>query len=118
MCKAFVMVMPGFDEEHRLDGAAGTERFFDEADAFDTDEAVFGGQAAAKSETKLFEPAIVAAGEERGIAGRSRVTGGFAGCGHSLEGSKFLSARANSRVKSTRLRRRQFCRTEQVLFRN
>ncbi len=94
--EAFVMALAGFAEEHRLDGAAGAQRFFDEADAFDSDEAVFRGQAAAEGKAKLLEPAIVAAGEQSGIVRRSRVTGGFAGRGHSLQVSKFVAGDGNA----------------------
>ena len=62
--EAFVMPLAGLAEEHGLDGTAGAQRFFDEADAFDPDEAAFRGQAAAERHAKLLEPAIVAAGEE------------------------------------------------------
>src|SRR5260370_13935030 len=66
--KAFAMAFAGFAEEHSLNGAAGTQGFFDQTNAFDADEAVFGGQAAAQSHAKLLEPAIVAAGQKRPAA--------------------------------------------------
>jgi hypothetical protein len=83
------VTLAGFAEEHGVDGAAGTKGFLDQANAFDADEAAFGGQATAKGESKLFEPAIVATGEDRGIVGRLGVTSGFAGRGHNVEVSKF-----------------------------
>jgi hypothetical protein len=60
--ETFVMTLARFTKEHSLDGAAGTQRFFDEADALDADEAAFCGQATAETHAKLLEPAIVAAG--------------------------------------------------------
>ena len=63
--------------------------FGDEADDFDANEGGIGGQAAEECHAELFEPAIVAAGEEGGVAGRGGVAGGFAGTGHSVQGSKF-----------------------------
>lgn len=46
--EALVMTFAGFTEEHGLNAATGTKSFLDEADALDTDEAVFCGQAAAQ----------------------------------------------------------------------
>ena len=86
-----MVALAGFAEEHSLDGAARTQCFFDEAHAFDADEAVFGGEAAAESHAKLFEPAIVAADEERRLARGFRVAGGFARGRHNLEVSKLQS---------------------------
>src|SRR5438034_11593910 len=83
---------------------SGTQSFFDEADALDANESAFRGQAAAQGEAKLLEPAIVAAREERRIVGRSRVAGGFAGRGHSLEVSKFLQIGRASVGKECRSR--------------
>jgi hypothetical protein len=60
--ETFVMAFAGFAEEHGLNAAGGTQRFLDEADALDADEAVFRGQAAAQCHTELLEPAIIAAG--------------------------------------------------------
>ncbi len=71
------MALAGFAEEHGLDAAAGTQRFFDEPDAFNADESVLCGQAAAESQAELFEPAIVAAGEERGVTRGPSVASGF-----------------------------------------
>ncbi len=65
--ETFVMAFAGFAEEDGLNAATGTQSFFDEAYAFDADEAVFRGQAAAQSHAELLEPAIVAAGEERRV---------------------------------------------------
>jgi len=80
--EAFVMALAGFAEKYGLNAAPGAQRFFDEPHAFDADEAVFRGQAAAESHTELLEPSIVAAGEERGLAARASVTSRFAGRGH------------------------------------
>ncbi len=80
--ETFVMAFAGFAEEHGLNAAAGTQCFFDEAHTFDADEAAFGWQAATQSDTKLLEPAIVAAGEERRLADGARVTSGFARSSH------------------------------------
>jgi len=66
-------------EEHGLDGTAGAQRLFDETDAFDTDKAVFRGQAAAEGHAKLLQPAIVAAGEGRGLPSGTNVMPGSAG---------------------------------------
>src|SRR5215472_11805213 len=75
----FAMPLAGLAEEHGLNGTAGAQRFFNEADAFDPDEAAFGGQPAAQRHTKLLEPAIVAAGEEGGLPSGTNVTHGSAG---------------------------------------
>ena len=64
--EAFMVAFAGFAEEDGLDRAAGAQRFFDQADAFDADAAGFGGQAAAQGDAKFLEPAIVAAGDGRG----------------------------------------------------
>ena len=66
------MAFAGFAEEDGFDLAAGFEGFLDQAEAFDADAAGVGLQAAAESDAKLFEPPIVAAGEEgirRGFGG-------------------------------------------------
>jgi hypothetical protein len=72
--EAFVMAFAGFAEEHGLNAATGTESFLDEPQALDAHEAVFRGQAAAQSHAELLEPAIVAAGEQRGLASRASAT--------------------------------------------
>ena len=94
--EALVMALAGFAEQQGLDPAAGAERFFDQAHAFYAHKAIFRGQAAAEGHAKLFEPAIVAAGEQRGFAGRSRVSCRLARRSHSLEVSKFQPAGANA----------------------
>jgi hypothetical protein len=43
--EAVAVALAGFAEEDRVDAAAGFEGFFDEACAFDTDGAGFGGEA-------------------------------------------------------------------------
>jgi hypothetical protein len=78
-CETFVMPLAGLAEEHGLDGTAGAQRFFDEANAFDPDEAPFRGQSAAEGHAKLLEPAIVAAREERRLSSGTSVTHGSAG---------------------------------------
>jgi hypothetical protein len=93
--EALAVTLAGFAEEHGLDGAAGTQSLFDETDAFDADESVFSRQAAAESQTELLEPAIVAAGEDRGIVGGLGVASGFAGRSHSVEVSKFSALGVN-----------------------
>src|SRR5258708_6459613 len=80
--ETFVMTFAGFAEEDGLNAAAGTQSFFDKPDALDADEAVFRGQAAAESHAELLQPAVVAAGEERGLAGGANVTSRFAGRCH------------------------------------
>src|SRR5216683_2442893 len=80
--ETFVMAFAGFAEEHGLNAAAGTQRFFDEAHAFNANEAAFRGQAAAQCHAELLEPAVVAAGEERGRTFGSRVTSGFSWRSH------------------------------------
>src|SRR5215470_2348129 len=75
----FAMPLAGLAEEQGLNGTAGAQRFLDEAEAFDADETAFGGEAAAEGHTKLLEPAIVAAGEERGLPRGTNVTHGSAG---------------------------------------
>src|SRR6266851_2463228 len=73
--ETFVVAFAGFAEEHGLNAAAGTQRFFDEPHTLDADEAVFRGKAAAQSHAELLEPAIVAAGKERGLPCLGRVAG-------------------------------------------
>jgi hypothetical protein len=80
--KTLVMAFTGFAEEHGLDAAAGEQRFFDEACAFDADESVFRGKTTAERHTELLEPAIIAAADDRRSTGRSSVASGFSGCGH------------------------------------
>jgi hypothetical protein len=62
------VALAGFAEEDSFNMTAGTEGLFDEADAFDTDAAGLGGQAAPEGHAKGLEPAIVAAGENRRCA--------------------------------------------------
>ena len=95
--KPFVMAFARFAEEHSLNAATRTERFFDKPHALDANEAVFRRQAAAQSYAKLLEPAIVAASEKRGLACCSNIACGLAGSCHQVEGSKFSSLEANSR---------------------
>src|SRR6266849_6838539 len=76
------MAFSGFAEKHRFDGAGGTQRFFDQAHAFDADVAGLGGQSAFQREAKFLEPAIVSAGDRGGSAGSSRGASGFARSGH------------------------------------
>jgi hypothetical protein len=80
--EAFVMTFAGFAEEHGLDAAAGAQGFFDEAGTFDADESAFGWQSAAQSHAEFLEPAIVAAGEQRGLTRGASVASGFSGRGH------------------------------------
>jgi hypothetical protein len=84
--EAFMVALAGLAEEHSLDAAAGSQSFFDQARTFDTDEAVFGGQAAAQSYAKFLEPAIVAAGQKRSVTRGARVAGGFSRRGHHRRG--------------------------------
>ena len=56
----------GFAEEDCFDRTTRAKGFFDQADAFDADGAGFRGQTAAERHAKLFEPAVVAAGEDAG----------------------------------------------------
>jgi len=93
--EALVMALAGLAEEHGMDGASGEQSFLDEAGALDADEATLRGQAAVKSHAELFEPAIVAAGEERRFARRLGTASGFAGCSHSVEVNKFRLEGAN-----------------------
>src|SRR5260370_2360141 len=76
------MALTRFTEEDGLDAASRAQGLFDEADAFDADAAGFSGQAAAKGHAKGLEPAIVAAGENRGRARWASQTGVFAGSSH------------------------------------
>jgi len=69
--ETLMMAFAGFTEEHGLDAAAGVQGFFHEPGALDADESVFRWEAAAESHAKLFEPAVVPAGEERRISGRT-----------------------------------------------
>jgi len=87
--EAFAMAFAGFAEEDGLDAAGGAESFFDEACAFDADGTVFGGKAAAESDAKLLEPAVVAAGEEV-----RRDGGGFGSGRHCRKVSKSAGGKA------------------------
>ena len=80
--KTFVMAFAGLAEEHGLNAAPGTQRFFDKPRALDADEAAFRGQAAAQSHAELLEPAIVTAGEEGGLTGGASVSCGFSWRSH------------------------------------
>src|SRR5258708_39687820 len=77
--ETFVMAFAGFAEEDGLDAATGTQSFFGEPETLDANEAVCRGQAAAQSHAELLEPAVVAAGEERGVTRGAGVTVGFGG---------------------------------------
>ena len=72
------MALAGFAEQDGLNAATGTERFFNEADAFNADTTRFGLQTAPQGYAKLFQPAIVPAGN-RSTARirRSRIPAGF-----------------------------------------
>jgi hypothetical protein len=89
--ETLVVAFAGFAEKHGLDAAAGKQRFFDEPYPLDTDESMFRREAAAERQAKLLEPAIVAAGEERGLTSMACVARGFSGRGHHVEGSKFAA---------------------------
>ena len=78
----FVMTFAGFTEKLGLNAASATQSFFDEPDALDAYEAVFRGQAAAQSHAEFLQPAIVAAGEERGLACGASITSGLSGRSH------------------------------------
>src|SRR5215472_932815 len=106
-----VMAVAGFAEEHRLNGAAGTQGFFDETDAFDANEAAFVRQAATERHAKLLEPAIVAAGEEGAFASGARIARGFTRRSHSLEVSKFRACGAKISCKCQTLCRHANDRT-------
>ncbi len=86
--ETFAMAFAGFAEKDGFDAAGGAESFFDEAGAFDADGTVFGGKTAAESDAELFEPAVVAAGEEIGGGG------GFGRGGHWRKVSKFFGGNA------------------------
>jgi len=72
MGEFFAVAFAGFAEEHGFDAAAGFEGFLYQAEAFDPYAAGVGLEAASKGDAKLFEPAVVPAGEEgigRGLGG-------------------------------------------------
>lgn len=99
--EAITVAFAGFAEKDRLDGAAGAQGFFDQADAFDADRAGLRGQAAAERHAELFEPAIVAAGEDAGC-GCTRagsVASGFARSGHQGERNKFRAFEGNWSIR-------------------
>jgi len=77
-----VMAFARFAEEHGLDPAAGSQCFFNKSRAFNANESVFRRKPAAKSHAELLEPAIVAAGEQRGIASRASAASSFSGSCH------------------------------------
>src|SRR6266850_3747135 len=87
--ETLMMAFAGFAEEHSLDAAAGEQDFFDEPGAFDADESIFRRESAAERHAEFFEPAIVAAGDERRLTSGARVASGFSRRGHHVEGSKF-----------------------------
>jgi hypothetical protein len=80
--KTFMMTFARFAEEHGLDAAAGTERFFDEPGTFNADESILRREPAAKRHAELLEPAIVSASEQRGITSRASAASGFSRRGH------------------------------------
>ena len=95
--EAFVMALAGLAEEHRLDGTAGAQCFFDEAHSFDADVTVFGRQATAENEAELLEPAIVAAGQHRKFARTlNAITCSFAWRRHIQQVSKFGAENAKT----------------------
>src|SRR5260370_38944430 len=81
--EALVVALAGFAKKHRLDRTARAQSFFDETDALNANEAGFGRQSTAQGDAKFLEPAIIAAGDRRRSAGRSRSASGFARRGHS-----------------------------------
>jgi hypothetical protein len=88
--ETLAMALAGFAEENRVDAAAGAQSFFDEADAFYSDGAGFGGQPTAQGKAKFLEPAILATGNRGGRWARcAGVAGEFAKSGHECERSKF-----------------------------
>ena len=86
--EALTVAFAGFAEENGFDAAGGPESFFNEARALDADGALFGGKAAAESDTELFEPAVFAAGKEVGCGG------GFGRRGHWRKVNKFAGWKA------------------------
>ncbi len=80
--EAHVVAFSGLAEEYGLDLTAGTESFFDQADAVDTDIAVTRGKSAAQGHAKELEPAIVAAGDGSRFAVNSCRARGFFGRSH------------------------------------
>jgi hypothetical protein len=69
--EASVMTAAGLGEEHGFDTAARVEGFFGETNTFDADCSGFGGKSTAQSNTKFFQPAIFARGDDRIGAGGS-----------------------------------------------
>lgn len=99
-----MVAFAGLAEEDRFDAAAGTKRFFDEADAFDANGAGFRGKTAAERHAEFFEPAIVAAGEDSGRGCARCGASGFAGGGHQGERSKFRAREVSGpRLKAARV---------------
>ncbi|GAC1634584.1 MAG: hypothetical protein NVS9B14_10800 [Candidatus Acidiferrum sp.] len=82
------MATAGLGKEYGFDAAAGGERFFSEANAFDADGAGLGGQAAAKGDPEFLEPAILAGGDD-GACRASR----FARVGHDGRLANFVGAK-------------------------
>ena len=80
--ETLVVAFTGFTEENGSDRATGAQSFLDETHALDADEAIFRGQTAAESHAELLEPAIVAAGEERGAIRGASAASGLAGRSH------------------------------------
>ena len=64
--ETIAVAFAGFAEEDCFDGATGAQSFFDQANTLDANGARFRGQTAAERHAELFEPAIVAAGEDAG----------------------------------------------------
>src|SRR5256885_16908543 len=80
--EAPVMAFAGLAEEHALNAATGTQRFFDKSDALDAHEAAFRGHSATQSYSEVLETAIVAPGKQRSGPRGAGVTSGFSGLGH------------------------------------
>jgi len=79
-CEFFAVAFAGFAEEDGFELAPGFEGFLDQAESLDTDAAGIGLQAAAERDTKLLQPAIVAAGKKAiGRGSGAIVTAGFRG---------------------------------------
>jgi hypothetical protein len=89
--ETIAVAFAGLAKEDCFNGAAGAQGLFDKANALDADGARFRGQTAAERQAELFEPAIVAAGEDpgRGCTRAGIVSGGFAWSGHQGERNKF-----------------------------
>jgi hypothetical protein len=67
--KSFMVTLAGLAKEDGPNAAPRTQGFFDQTDAFYSNEAGLGWQPSPEGQSKLFEPAIVPAGQDASLSG-------------------------------------------------